>query len=189
MRRFGHLAIALVGITLVGSGCVSSGRYTEKNNPTTKAGRGMPVLDDPHKAAAWILVDGREGVYRSDNETPLAQWFIEKPVSSTPTFRVEVLKKLLGKNVSAKFALQTIETKDGSHLYVGLSGNDGVFVVGEDISLTSPGNAITIRQAETASVLEKLEPLAPGKYALVGTIKSLDNDNEVIAATYFSVGG
>lgn len=168
----------------------NSGAASTKSNPTTRAGRGKPTLDDPHRAAAWIYVDGQEGAFTTNPEgEPLVEWIVGKPVSSAPTFRLEVDKRLLGKKVNANFVLLPIASEEGTNAYYALAGDPAHFTVGKDYSLTNPGNDVVIRNllSEDKPVVDHIEPLKPGKYGLTAAVSNAKTGDEVLAVTYFTV--
>jgi hypothetical protein len=162
--------------------------YTASNNPTTLAGRGLPTLDDQFRPAAWILIDGLEGRYVEVNGNPHLEWVIDRPVSATPEFRVEVFKPLLGAPDGFKAVLQSIATVDGSRHVYGLAADSGVFRPGQCYSLTNPGSGFTLRNLMTGEVVRSIGPLPPGRYAFAGGIRNSDTGAETPAVTFFTVG-
>lgn len=161
--------------------------YTASHNPTTLAGRGLPSLDDQFRPAAWILVDGQEGQYIDVDGHPHLEWVIDNPVSSSPTFRVEVFSPLLGSPEGFKAVLQSIQTQDGSQLVYGIAA-DGPFEPGQTYSLLNPGRDFTIRNLMTGDVVQQIGELPPGKYAFAGGIRNSMTGAETPAVTFFTVG-
>lgn len=176
-------------------GCSSNGKkgaarmkITADRNPTTNAGRGAPSLDNRTRPAAWIFIDGQKGTFTEKDGHPLLQWIIEKPVSATPTFRVEILEDLLKPPIQFKCVLQTRETASGSRISYGIAADNGTFESCRDYPLLNPGENFTIRNPETGELVSEIEPLAPGDYLLAGSIVGGDNGVATVAVTYFTVG-
>ncbi|MCO6438238.1 MAG: hypothetical protein J5J06_14180 [Phycisphaerae bacterium] len=190
MRRVYWVGVLLVGAYLLG-GCGANRhiRYTMVDNPTTRAGRGEPSTDDERRPAAWILVDGKEGEFRTDEQTgiPQIQWFIEKPVSSTPTFRLVVIPELLGENVNANFALQGDNLPSGESVFYGLAGVAGTFQPGTVYSLADPGPAFIVTKQPQKTEVESIGALPPGDYVLAASVEGDAVDKKVLAATRFTV--
>lgn len=178
-----------------GSGDSASGPYARgfvsgPNNPTTQDERGEPSLDDTGRPAAWIYVDGRKGRYAEQDGHTLMEWIIDRPVSRTPTFRAAVYEPLLGAPRDFKCVLQTIRAEDGSHVSYGIAAKDGTFQVGKEYPLLNPGGNFTIRVRSilgTNEVVSVIEPLSPGRYALVAGLKNAESGVEAPAVTYFTV--
>lgn len=165
-------------------------KYTAENNPTTKAGRGEPSLDDKDRPAAWVLIDDLEGEFRSEGSVKLLQWFVDGPVSSTPTFRVEAFEPLLGAPNSFQGVLSTSKSEDGSAVVYAIKAADGTFEVGKDYSLNNPGANFTIINKMSGEVVASIPPLAPGQYGFLTGVKLAGSAEakEALAVTYFTVG-
>lgn len=194
------LVVTTAGVLLM-AGCRGDGgpagsrmrvRYTAEQNPTMAAGRGMPSLDSEMQPAAWILIDGKEGGFRTSEKTgrPLLEWFIEEPVSSTPTFTLAVFRPLLGDDVDANFVLEQTSTVDESAAPAryALAGREGVFEAGRTYSLSEPEEALIVRNLADGQIVESIGPLPPGEYLLAGSIRYNELGNTVLAATKFRVG-
>jgi hypothetical protein len=161
---------------------------TAQNNPTTLAGRGEPSLEDTFRPAAWIFIDGREGAFLERDGNPQVQWFIEDPVGSSPTFRVEAYEPVLGVPRDFNCILDTVESADGSKIEYAFSAEEGTFRVGYEYSLLNPGENFTVRNRTTGDVVAEIPPLAPGTYLLAAGVKNLGTGKEGLAITYFTVG-
>jgi len=161
---------------------------TREKNPTTLAGRGEPSLDDPERPAAWIYIDGRSGRFTEREGHPQLEWVVERPVSPTPTFRVESYGPLLGTPRDFKYLLKTVEAADGSEVSYAVSAVDKTFVVGRDYPLLKPGDNFVIRNWTTGDVVREIAPLAPGTYLIAGGVTNVTNGKEAAAITYFTVG-
>ena len=158
------------------------------DNPTTRAGRGIPDLNASDRPAAWIYVNGKEGRFTERDGHPWIQWIIDEPVTRTPTFRVEAYEPLLGNPTSFQCALQTHDAPDGTTVYYLIKAKPGTFEVGKEYSILDPGDNFIIRDAMTKEVVEKIAPLAPGTYGIVGGVKNTETEAEGLAVTYFTVG-
>ncbi len=157
-------------------------------NPTQQAGRGEPTADNPHRAAAWIYIDGNGGEYRKDdNGNDLLQWFITTPVSTRPTFRVEVHQPLMGKDVDFKCAVQTRDLNAADPPSYALMSKEGRFSAGKEYQLLAPGADFILRMAGTDEILTEAPALPPDDYVLFATVISRAHGHEVVAVTYFTV--
>lgn len=206
MRSKRILTSALFGLILVGYGCAPNGGgikghvdqsktrkpfvpYTAAHNPTKDADRGDPDpdLQDEFRPAAWVLIDGMEGSFTEVDGHPQVQWIVEGPVSSTPTFRIEAFEPVMGSPTMFKCAIRTIEAADGSTVTYGIASDEGAFKVGRDYSLLAPGKGFVIR-APTGDILDRIEPLAPGRYLIAASVENPESDKTALAVTYFTVG-
>lgn len=194
MQKRAALGLMMVGVLALGVGCVTKSRaarpmITAEDNPTTAAGRGEPSLDDTFRPAAWVYIDGKAGTFKNgDQGEPLLQWFIEEPVSRSPTFRVEAYPPLLGTEIDFQCAFRAVDDPEGKAVTYALKAKEGAFKAGEEYRLLHPGAGFTLRQAQTDPELTNLDPLPPGQYALLASIKSRSNGKETAAVTYFTVG-
>lgn len=161
--------------------------YNAANNPTSRAGRGEPSLNEQGRPSAWILIDGQEGQYVEEDGQPQLQWVIDQPVSPTPTFRVEAYEPLLGVPRDFKCVLRSISTRDGTDIVYGLAAAEGTFRTGRDFPLVNPGPQFVIRNGLTQDVVLEIAPLAPGQYLLAGAVRNLQTGAETAAVTYFTV--
>jgi hypothetical protein len=166
---------------------VQRATLTAENNPTMLSGRGQPDLDDWLRPAAWIYVDGRSGEFLEVEGSPQGQWTITKPVSSTPTFRVEAYAPLLGNPRDFNCVLQPVDVSSDSTVTYVFSAVKGTFNVGHEYSLLKPGKNFTIRNYSTGDVVLKIPPLSPGTYLLAAGVKNLQQAKEGHAVTYFTV--
>lgn len=162
--------------------------FTAEDNPTTKAGRGAPSLDDLHRPAAWIYVDGLEGSYVEQDGNPQVQWVIDAPTSATPSIRAEAFEPLMGAPKGFACTLDTVESPDGSSIAYAIKAAEGTFHLGQAYSLNRPGDNFTIRNRLTGDVVSEIAPLSPGRYVIAGSIKNLETGKEALAITYFTVG-
>lgn len=168
-------------------------RYTLADNPTSRSGRGEPSTDDERRPAAWILVDNKEGAFRTDEKTqvPQLEMYIEDPVSARPTLRLEVLPELLGKSVGANFWLESVNLATGESVRYALAGQPGIFRMGQTYALSNPGEALVVRKfpadAGEAAIVSGIDELPPGNYLLAASVKG-DKQIEVLAASRFTVG-
>jgi hypothetical protein len=162
-------------------------RYTEENNPTTKAGRGTPGLEDFLAPAAWVLIDGQEGRFIERDGQRIAQWVLEATVSESPSFQVAVLESLLGKPTEFACTLDTIETNDGSAIQYAIKANEGAFSVGRSYSLLRPGSDFVVRNRLTGDVVNEIAPLSPGTYLLAVKIANAGTGKEALAISQFTV--
>jgi len=185
-----------IGFLVTCIGCSSNGKkgsarmkITADRNPTTDAGRGAPSLEDKSRPAAWIYIDGQKGTFTEQDGHLLLQWIIQKPVSATPTFRVEIFEDLLKPPIQFKCVLQTRETAEGARISYGIAADNGTFECGHDYSLLDPGEGFSIRNPETGELVSEIEPLAPGDYLLAGSIEGSGGGAATVAVTYFTVGG
>jgi len=158
------------------------------DNPTTRAGRGVPDLNAADRPAAWIYVNGEEGRFTEKDGHPWIQWIIDAPVSRIPTFHVEVYEPLLGSAKDFQYVLQTREAPDGSTISYVIKVKPGTFEVGKEYSLLDPGDNFVIRDATTKEVVEEIAPLTPGTYSIYGGVKNAETGAEGLAVTYFTVG-
>jgi hypothetical protein len=184
------LASATIGLILLETGCATTSMresYTAGQNPTAAAGRGEPSLDDEFRPAAWLFIDGKEGVFSDVDGNPQMQWVISDPVSPAPTFRVEAFEPLLGKPSVFKCVLRTIEAADGSDITYGIASEGGDFEAGKDYSLVSPGEGFVIREGPTLDVVDSIKPLAPGRYLIAASVTNRETEKVELAVTYFTV--
>lgn len=173
----------------------STDRYDEKNNPTTKAGRGTPDLESADRPAAWALIDGMEGEFREENGAKLTQWYIPGPVSSTPTFRVEAYAPLLGDPHDFQCLLQSNKVEEGKTVFFAIRAKEGTFRTGQDYNLLNPGENFTVVNRQTGETVKDIPALIPGEYGLVCGVKNVEKDAagaviksaEGLAVTYFTV--
>ena len=115
------------------------------------------------------------------------EWIIDKPVSSTPMFQVEVFEPLLGKPANFSCALKSRDAQDQpTGIYYGIAAKEGKFKVSTAYSLLNPGGSFVIRDA-TGDVIDEIAPLAPGKYLIAAAVENPDV-KKVLAITYFTVG-
>ena len=160
--------------TIAGSGKAAPGAvFTVTSNPTTLAGRGEPSLDDIHRPAAWIFVDGQEGKFIEHDGNPQVQWMIDGPVSTSPIFRVEAFEPLLGAPKDLACTLDTVDSADGSAIAYAIKADEGTFQLGRDYALLQPGD---------------IAPLAQGIYLFAAGVKNAKTKKEGLAITYFTVG-
>lgn len=203
---FTRISAALASVLLVTAvGCESSNKtitpvnrtarpavkidVTSAGNPTSRAGRGEPSLDDHFRQAAWIFVDGQAGTFVEKNGDPQVSWIIEKPVSSTPTIRVEAYAPLLG--TPRDFAAVLYRMKEGGATTgpsYAIRANDGRLEIGREFSLLTPGHDFSIRNLATGDVVAEIAPLSPGTYRIVAGVKNLSMAVEGLAVTQFTVG-
>lgn len=164
-------------------------KSTAKDNPTARDGRGEPDLNDFFRPAAWVYVDGKAGKFVNDRKNkPQVHWLIEKPVGSSPTFRIEVYEPLLGIPKDMNFLLNTVRmTGDSPDILYAISMAKGKFVVGKEYSLLKPGKDFTVRNNVSGDLVEEIPPLLPGLYRIVAGVKNLQDDKEALAITYFRV--
>lgn len=162
---------------------------TPEDNPTTRAGRGEPTLDQPDRLPAWIYVDGEEGQFIERNGVPQVQWVIRTPVSRNPTFHVEVYEPLLGNPKDFLCALQTDESFDGSSVIYAIRAKEGKFEVGKEYSLLKPGDDWIILDKTTDEEISQIPLLSPGTYAIAATVRNSETQKEGLAVTFFTVGG
>lgn len=205
MRTKDHwLVLGAVGVVAV-VGCSSSGSnersarsrtkepayrstFNADNNPTVASGRGTPSLEDPERPAAWVLVDGKQGIYRDHDGHKQLQWVVEDPVTPTPTFRVEGFQPLLGSPRDFRFMLKSIETPNGSGISYAVSASRGTFAPGKEYSLLRPGDNFVIRNWTTGDVVREIAPLPPGTYVLAADVRNEQAGKGTAAVTYFTVG-
>ncbi len=175
--------------TIDGSGkTVQRAVFTANNNPTTLAGRGEPSLDDIHRPAVWVFVDGQQGEFIERDGNPQVQWVIEGSVNASPTFRIEAFGPLLGTPKDLACTLDTVESADGSSIAYAIKADVGTFQLGRDYSLLKPGDYFTIRNRLTGDVVMEIAPLAPGTYLLAAGVKNTEAKTEGLAITHFTVG-
>ena len=182
-----------VGLCVGFGGCTAGGPgvsfdFATEKNPTTFAGRGAPSLEDRNRPAAWIFIDGEIGTFKERDGQPLLQWFIEKPVRSAPSFRVEAFKPLLGSPTDFKCVLQTYDSPDGVQLTYAIRSRDGTFRTGRDYSLLAPGADFVIVDRIKNEALTEIPPLPPGTYGLAAGVTNIKTGAEALAVTYFTVG-
>lgn len=211
MRKLSVFSMIVFGLTAVGIGCSSppsqqrepraaaespkpapaaqpkAAKFTRANNPTTLAGRGEPSLEEKHRPAAWVYVDGHAGKFTERDGEPLTQWFVEGQVCSTPTFRVEGYEPLLGNPMDFKCVLQAVEASDGSTVVYGIAANEGTFTPGREYPLLNPGDDFVIRNGITGDIVKEIAPLAPGTYAIVGGLENRSTGKRALAVSYFTV--
>jgi len=189
MNKASNLSVLASAILVMTVGCAERPTsFTLTKNPTTEAGRGAPTLDDRTRPAAWIYVDGHKGKFVEQDGHPLLQWMIDTPVSATPTFRVEVVEEVVPPPVAFKCVLQTREAADGSFVSYGLTSEMGLFQVGTDYTLTTPGEAFVVKDLATGDVVAELDPLAPGDYLIAAALENPGRGIETPAVTFFTVG-
>ena len=160
---------------------------TASDNPTSQAGRGEPSLDDVLRPAAWVYIDGHQGKLTEQGGRPLVHGFVEEPVKSAPTFRVEAYSPLLGEPKDFSCVLSTVESADGSHINYAIQAEKGTFQAGREYALLRPGADFTIRNRTTGDVVSEIAPLVPGTYLIAAAVKNLQTDHEGLAITYFTV--
>ena len=115
------------------------------------------------------------------------QWFIPKPVSASPTFRVEVYRPLVGVPEDFSCVLRSIKTDDGSDIVYAVTARDGQFKPGHNYSLTHPGRNFVIRNGKTRDIVLEIPPLPSGQYAMAASIKNRQKDVAALAVTYFTI--
>ncbi|MEK6799485.1 MAG: hypothetical protein AABZ12_11000 [Planctomycetota bacterium] len=155
-------------------------------NPTAKAGRGQPTLDQPERPAAWIYVDGKAGKFGDRDGQPQIQWVIDEPVRPAPTFRVEAYGPLLGAPNEFKYLIKTVEA-EGAEVQYAVSSGSGSFNVGKEYNLLKPGDDFIVRNWATGDVVREIAPLPAGKYLVGGTVRDAKSGKEAAAVTYFTV--
>lgn len=199
--------IVLSGILLICAGCAtgdSAPRLTGKgrpadtkvaqepqavvDNPTTRAGRGVPDLKSVHRHAAWIYIDNEEGQFIEKDGQPQIQWVISTPVNRSPTFRVEVYEPLLGAPKDFNCVLQTETAYDGSRVVYGIRATEGTFETGKEYSLLAPGDNFVIFDQLTKAAIDRIPLLSPGTYGIVGGVTNTQKEARGLAITYFTVG-
>lgn len=158
------------------------------DNPTTRAGRGVPDLKSVHRHAAWIYIDNEEGQFIEKDGRPQVQWVISTPVSRSPTFRVEVYEQLLGSPKDFNCVLQTETAYDGSRVVYGIRAKEGTFEAGKEYSLLAPGDNFVIFDGLTKAPIDRIPLLSPGVYGIVGGVTNAQKDARGVAITYFTVG-
>jgi len=161
--------------------------FTAQHNPTTDAGRGEPTIDDQFRPAAWVLVDGRSGTFVERDGREQLEWMIEGTVSSTPTFRVEVLESIAGRPKDFSCLLRTVSSSDGSDIYYGIEAKEGTFEIGKDYSLLNPGDGFVIRNGLTRDVVAEIAPLAPGEYLIASAVGKANSGTRALAVSHFTV--
>lgn len=161
--------------------------YSAADNPTTRAGRGTPGLDDFLAPAAWVLVDGHEGRFMEREGRPQVQWVIEEPVSESPTFQGAVLDSLVGQPTDFACTLDMIEASGDATAAYAIKANDGAFRAGRSYSLLRPGADFVVRNRTTGDVVDEIAPLPPGTYLLVAKIANSKTGKEALAVTQFTV--
>ncbi len=162
---------------------------TAENNPTTLAGRGEPDLDDQDRPAAWVYIDGREGHFIEREGNWQLEWVIDEPVSSTPTFRVEVYEPLLGvpKDFNCVLERKGVAPEDGTLVYYGLAAEEGTFQASHQYSLLDPGHNFVIRELPSGQIVSTIDPLPAGTYGLAVGVKNKETGKKGLAVTYFTV--
>jgi len=182
MQRFRATAISTIAIIALIQGCTTT-------NSTVKMGRGKPSMNNLSQPSAWILIDGNTGEYRNDAQgQPLTPWYITTPTSSTPTFRVDVHKPLLGEAVDFQCIVQSQDMSDKTTaIAYGLKVKDGTFTPGQAYNLLSPGENFVLRKAATNDIITKAEPLADGDYVIAATLTNRENGQSTVAISYFTV--
>ena len=159
---------------------------TATDNPTTRAGRGEPSLSDIERPAAWIFIDGQEGRYTERDGHRQLQWVIDRPVSNSPTFQVEVFEPLLGTPRDVKYLIKSAEA-EGLDIAYAVSAYDGQFVPGRQYKLLVPGEGFLIRNWHSGDVVREIGPLPPGTYLIAATVSNRETGKETAAVTYFTV--
>ncbi len=162
---------------------------TPEDNPTTRAGRGEPALDDNFRLPAWVYIDGEEGQFIEKDGVPQLQWVIHTPVSRNPTFHVKAYEPLLGNPKDFLCALQTIESFDGSEVIYAIRAKEGKFEIGKEYSLLKPGDDFVILDKATDEEISQIPLLSAGTYAIAAKILNSETSSEGLAVTYFTVGG
>ncbi len=159
---------------------------TARDNPTTKAGRGEPSLDDAKRPAAWVYMAGREGKFGAKDGRP--HWVIDGVIDPTPTFRIEVFEPLLGTPRDVNVILDSVELDAGGKVGYAFAAKPGTFQPGREYSLLRPGESFVIRNRQSGDVVSELLPLEPGSYVLMAAVKNLQTGKEALAITSFRVG-
>ncbi len=160
---------------------------TGENNPTARAGRGAPDLNEFYRPAAWIYVDGQEGKFLEEGGQLRVQWVIEAPVSASPTFRVEAFEPLLGAPKDFACTLDTDGNGGSSSTAYAIKAVEGMFEVGREYSLLRPGDTFVVRNRVTGDVVQEIPPLPPGDYMIAAGVKNLQTGKEGLAITSFTV--
>lgn len=151
------------------------------------AGRGKPSLTDPQRPAAWIYIDGKAGEYTEVDGQPTLEWVIDEPVSATPTFRVDVYQPLLRKAGGFDGMLTRLEPKEEKRVDYLIAAGEGAFSPGTEYSLIDPGEGFVVRSFGDRKIIEKIDPLTPGTYMLVGTVRNAKSGKQALAVTRFTV--
>ncbi len=162
--------------------------FTAQSNPTTDAGRGEPSIDDQFRPAAWVLVDGTSGTFVQRDGRDQLEWMIEGTVSSTPTFRVEVIESIAGKPKDFSCLLRARSDSGEADVYYAIASEEGSFELGKEYSLLKPGSGFVIRNGFTRDVVAEIPPLAPGNYLITGAIGKAGTGKRVLAVSHFTVG-
>lgn len=162
-------------------------KITAQNNPTYLADRGTPDLGDHNRPAAWVFVDGHEGRFIERDGQPQLEWIIEEPVSTSPTFRVEVYPPLLKKSKNFRCLLQSVDPDGGSGRYYAIASDPGTFVTGRDYPLLAPGGNFVLRVPGTTTILDEIPPLTPGNYIIAASIENAKTGKKGLAVTHFTV--
>lgn len=164
--------------------------FTAEDNPTTRAGRGAPDLQDQTRPAAWVFVDEQEGKFLEEDGVPQLHWTIEQPVSVQPTFRVEVYEELVGVPTEARFVLQKRTEPPEEPLLYSFACEQGTFQVGRVYSVGSLGDGwrvVFMPQTERQEVVTSIPPLPPGDYILAAAVGAQKSDKEALAVTAFTI--
>lgn len=162
--------------------------FSGSNNPTSQAGRGEPSMDDQFRPPAWVFIDGQAGEYTEENGKPQLQWVIKNPVSSKPTFRVEVYMPLVGAPDGFSSVLRSLKISGDKDVNYAIGAKDDTFVAGKEYSLTNPGSDFVIRNGMTRDIVVELPELPAGVYALACSIGNSKKNVKALAVTYFTVG-
>jgi len=166
------------------------------DNPTTRAGRGAPDLEDPARPAAWLYVDGYAGHFIDKDGMPQIQWIIEEPVVAQPTLRLEVYESLLGHPTTVRFFLQDVPDEEtgepaGTPIRFAFASEEGTFQTGREYDLCNLGEGFIVRKnpkTEDEMIVDRIAPLPPGPYLIAAAIESEVSDLKGLAVTYFTVG-
>ncbi|RME39084.1 MAG: hypothetical protein D6788_06155 [Planctomycetota bacterium] len=206
MKRYGGCVAAIL---LVATGCATTGgtasgkrrgpsharsekvvqraAFTLDDNPTVRAGRGTPDLQDAFRPAAWIYIDDHEGRFVERDGNPQVQWVIDEPVRPEPTFRVQALPDLLGNPTNFACTLDSLDTVDGSKVAYAIKAEDGTFQVGRAYSLLHPGTNFVIRNRTTGDVVSQIGPLPAGTYLIAAKVENGKTGRAGLAITHFTV--
>ena len=161
------------------------------HNPTTAAGRGSPSLDDVQRPCAWFVVDDKKGRFKQGE----FRWFIEEPVSATPSLSIWVVEELIGDLVEVRIVIRRLKTRkpgsppqaDQQWQYKLEARADGICSAGQTYPLCRSGDVFHMLDTRTRQTVEEIPPLPPGDYMMLGDITGTKAHERSVLITQFTV--
>jgi len=171
------------------------GYLTLDHNPTTASDRGSPTLDDVQRPCAWLTLDDQPGTMRPG----LLQWFIEEPVSKSPTVTIWIVEELLGDLVDVQLMLRKFKDVEPDVPHASPPADPlwdfrlsaaapGIIKPGIAYPLCTSRDFFLMKNMAVNEHVDSLPLLIPGQYAIIGYVTGTKAPDKTLVVTYFTVG-